>query len=60
MQPVLGVPTQLWDAEMQKGQHDDYYWLASTEGSLCELVIALPQLVIGKRVVVTAFDSGPL
>ena len=45
---------------MHKGRHEDYYWLASAEGSLCELVIALPQLVVGKRVVVTAFDSGPL
>jgi len=45
---------------MQTGRHGDYYWLASAEGSLCDLVIALPQLVVGKRVVVMAFDSGPL
>jgi hypothetical protein len=45
---------------MHKGRHGNYYWLVSADGNLCDLVLAMPQLVVGKRVVVTAFDSGPL
>jgi hypothetical protein len=45
---------------MWKGRHDDYYWVVCAERSLWDLVTALPGLVVGKRVAVTAVDGGPL
>jgi hypothetical protein len=45
---------------MYRGTHGEYFWLSSAEASLWELVSARPNLVVGQRVVVTAFDSGPL
>ena len=45
---------------MHRGNHGEYFWLVSSEGSLCELVSAFPDFVVGHRVVVAAFDCGPL
>ena len=41
------------------GRHDGYHWLWSAEGRLSEVLQAVPELVLGQIVAVTALDSGP-
>ncbi|MCZ7644824.1 MAG: hypothetical protein M5U26_06005 [Planctomycetota bacterium] len=45
---------------MNQGKQAGYYWLHSDTGFLDSLVENAPELVLGKHVVVTSFDSGPL
>ena len=44
---------------MYTGKHDPYFWLEDPGLSLATLLKAHPEVVLGKYVVVTAFDSGP-
>lgn len=37
-----------------------FHWLTSSEHRLFKLLKACPDLVLGRRLVVTSFDSGPL
>lgn len=45
---------------MDTGQHGSYWWLSSADGRMWSVLSAMPDLVVGKYVVVTAFDAGPL
>jgi hypothetical protein len=43
---------------MNEGETKNYYWIEGDEFSLHELVTKCPELLIGKTVTITAFDSG--
>ena len=45
---------------MYRGERQGFFWLASTDHRLVDLVEKCPELFRGRSVVVTAFDSGPL
>lgn len=45
---------------MNEGKTHNYYWIEGNEFDLHDLVTRCPQLLIGKTVAITAFDSGPL
>ena len=45
---------------MYRGNRDRFFWLVSTHHTLGDLVDKCPELFVGRSVVVTAFDSGPL
>jgi hypothetical protein len=42
------------------GQNRQYYWLTTTDFDAVELLRLCPEIVVGKFIVTTAFDSGPL
>jgi len=42
------------------GLHGEYEWLTTRRDSLGALLRACPQVVIGKYIAITAFDSGPI
>ena len=44
---------------MDTGIQADYYWLEDGELTLPQVLAICPELVLGKYLVVTAFDSGP-
>ena len=44
---------------MITGRRGDYQWIVWNSQFLGELVSAVPQIVAGKFVVITSFDSGP-
>jgi hypothetical protein len=44
---------------MITGRRGDYYWIVWESQFLGELVAAVPQIAVGKYVVITSFDSGP-
>jgi len=46
--------------EVLSGQTGDYRWLATARHFLHDLLEACPEVVLGKCVVVSSFDSGPL
>jgi hypothetical protein len=48
MQPIL------------HGTHEGYSWVTSADTGLRELLRAVPELVLGRVVAITSFDSGPL
>jgi hypothetical protein len=41
------------------GQNEDYFWVEAPYLGLYDLVSAIPELVHGKRIAITSFDSGP-
>jgi hypothetical protein len=43
-----------------EGHNGKYFWLTSAEANLAEVIGACPELVVGRRVAITSFDSGPL
>ena len=45
---------------MNEGKTYNYHWIEGNEFGLHSLVTKCPQLIIGKNVVITSFDSGPL
>jgi hypothetical protein len=45
---------------IRRGEHNGFFWLVSTQHGLADLVEKCPKLFVGRSVVVTAFDSGPL
>lgn len=45
---------------MYEGETNNYYWIEGHEFSLHKLVTNCPELLIGKTVAITSFDSGPL
>jgi hypothetical protein len=45
---------------MNEGKTNNYYWIEGHEFSLHELVTKCPELLTGKTVAITSFDSGPL
>lgn len=42
------------------GAHGSYWWLTTGQDDLGSLLQACPQVVLGKYIAVTSFDSGPL
>lgn len=42
------------------GARDGFHWFTSSRHRLGDLLDACPDMVLGKRLVVTSFDSGPL
>jgi hypothetical protein len=42
------------------GAHDEYEWLTTRPESIRTLLRACPEVVLGKYVAITSFDSGPL
>lgn len=44
------------------GKHNDYYWAewTSTNAFLSDLIAAVPEMALGKRMINTSFDSGEL
>ena len=45
---------------METGQRGTYAWIVWNAQFLGDLIRTFPELVVGKYVVITAFDSGPL
>jgi hypothetical protein len=47
---------------IHSGRHDDYFWLASDSprAHLPVVLASCPELVVGRFVAITSFDSGPL
>ena len=45
---------------MHIGQHNAYQWLVSDNFSINSLLKRSPEVLIGKYLVITAFDGGPL
>jgi hypothetical protein len=45
---------------MNEGKTHNYYWIEGNKFDLHDLVRKCPELLIGKTVAITAFDSGPL
>ena len=45
---------------MNEGKTGGYWWIEGTDFRLHDLVIACPELLRGKTVAITSFDSGPL
>ena len=45
---------------IRRGERNGFFWLVSTQHRLADLVEKCPELFVGRSVVVTAFDSGPL
>ncbi len=43
-----------------EGKHGDYFWIEWQEAFLSDLISGLPQIVTGKYLVNTSFDSGAL
>lgn len=43
-----------------QGKRDDYFWIEWQEAFLSDLISAFPQIVIGKYLINTSFDSGSL
>ena len=46
--------------DVHTGAHGRFTWLETSEFGLADLLRVCPQIVLGKHVVVSAFDSGPL
>jgi hypothetical protein len=48
--------------EMQSGTRDEYVWFEIVPQAcfLAQLITEIPELVVGKYVAITSFDSGPL
>ncbi len=44
---------------MITGRRGDYHWIVWSSQILEELVSAVPQIAVGKFVIITSFDSGP-
>src|SRR5215472_13741572 len=47
------------DRLLQTGSTNDYQWLVSTDRQL-DVLKCCPDVVLGKYVAITSFDSGPL
>src|SRR5687767_10888356 len=45
---------------MTSGQHNDYYWVEWRGAFLSELLARIPDIVLGRYLVNTSFDSGSL
>ena len=45
---------------MNEGKTGRYWWIEGTDFRLHDLVVACPELLRGKTVAITSFDSGPL
>jgi len=45
---------------METGSRDGYFWLTSADYELHDLITFCPQIVVGKYVTITSFDSGSL
>jgi hypothetical protein len=45
--------------ELHVGSHEGYDWLVSTD-TLSDVLQVCPDVVLGKYIAVTSFDSGPL
>lgn len=43
-----------------QGEHNGWRWFESAQGHLGQVLAAVPELLVGRFVAVTAFDSGPL
>lgn len=45
---------------METGSRGDYFWLTSADDDLDYLLTSCPQIVLGRYLAVTSFDSGSL
>lgn len=45
---------------METGSRGGYFWLTTREYELHDVIASCPQIVLGKYIAVTSFDSGPL
>jgi len=45
---------------MEIGSRGGYFWLTTPEYELHDVIASCPQIVLGKYIAVTSFDSGPL
>jgi hypothetical protein len=45
---------------METGSRGGYFWLTTAEYELHDLITSCPQVVLGKYIAVTSFDSGSL
>jgi len=45
---------------MHRGKQGEYYWLEAVSPSIHDILKVCPEFVLGKYLVVTSFDSGPL
>ena len=45
---------------MRRGERNGFFWLVSADHTLGDVVDTCPELFVGRSVVVTSFDSGPL
>ena len=46
--------------DIRHGSRDGFWWVWSRDSRLSDVLAAVPELVVGKIVAVTSFDSGPL
>ena len=45
---------------MESGRLDKYHWVESASFDVSKILRSCPEVVLGKFVIITAFDSGPL
>jgi hypothetical protein len=50
--------SQLLPMRVISGQHGEYFWVEAPELTLHALISAFPDVVRGRRVAITSFDSG--
>lgn len=46
--------------QIKRGTRDQFHWLLAYDYALSDILRACPDVVVGKHVAITAFDSGPI
>lgn len=44
--------------KLNSGQYQDFYWIETNEINLTDLVLKLPELFLGKYLIIISFDGG--